>query len=383
MSICNIPTQISTADPSKRITAAQALQHPWLLPETQLDTEPLPDRAQHLKKFQRGRRRLRASILAVLLTAAAGGRESKEAEKSKHHEAMAWGISSNPQSAESKADTVISAIQVFDQDNKGYISKTDLQRVSKDLGKTLDDDDVHEMITAADGDPDHSPSKVEYDDVKMAFCSLRSSNFENGEVIIREGATDDVFYFLMDGDVEVTCSNVVKDKSNSFFNSVGDKRVVLRRISKGSYFGELELLQPEGKIHPRVASYRCVSPVCKVLTLLPEDFETLTDVYESFEDKTQHRVTEQAQDQLIKCIENAKGHIKRLELNSGDVLFREGEATDLFYIIVSGQVKVSRQGKCLETLQAGDYFPLGVSRPLQDDVGTVVSRITILQSQHS
>ena len=132
---CAFSSTMLLADPSKRITAAEALQHPWLLSQSALDTKLLGDRTEKLRKFQRGRRRLRASILAVLLNSAPTLQDPKpELPQAIQHPSMSWGISSNSESAQTKTDTMISALKVFDKDNKGYISKKDLQRVSSDLG---------------------------------------------------------------------------------------------------------------------------------------------------------------------------------------------------------------------------------------------------------
>lgn len=214
------------------------------------------------------------------------------------------------------------------------------------------------MVTAADGDPDNAPGEVAYDDVKMAVCSLRSSTFENGETIVREGTTDNRFYYLMDGEVEVSCRSIEQDKKLT-------QPIVLRRLKSGSVFGEAELLKPGGNVHPRFSSYKCVAPSCKVLTLLQDDLAAITGVFSEINSKIQGRVSEHAHEQLIKSIQHAKGHVRRVHYEKGDKIVVEGENSDLFYIIVDGKVQVTQQGSVLETLSTGEYFPLGVSGRLQ------------------
>lgn len=56
-------------DPHDRPSAEEALEHPWLAADAyeRLGSEPLTEVAENLTRYQRGRRYLRASVLAVLL----------------------------------------------------------------------------------------------------------------------------------------------------------------------------------------------------------------------------------------------------------------------------------------------------------------------------
>jgi MFS family permease len=46
----------------------------------------------------------------------------------------------------------------------------------------------------------------------------------------------------------------------------------------------------------------------------------------------------------------------RVEAATGDVVIREGESGDLFYVIESGEVEVTKEGRHVATLGSGDYF---------------------------
>ena len=68
------------------------------------------------------------------------------------------------------------------------------------------------------------------------------------------------------------------------------------------------------------------------------------------------------------CSKQDLRHIARLAdsdtCRPGEVLVREGQRGNELYVIVSGQAEVSRGGKTLATLKAGDYFgELAVLRP--------------------
>ncbi|GLD95365.1 hypothetical protein PINS_up004009 [Pythium insidiosum] len=427
------------------------MTHPWLAKDANLSKVPIRNSAELLERFQRGRRRLRASILGVLLSDALGDDATSDVEttipnaeeplqetsvasvkQTKLTDRITWGISSNLQALSEKADALLSTLDVFDKDRKGFITKNDLARVSKKLGKSLSDSELNEMLVGATGDPEKKPSTITaigYEDVKLAISSLRSASYNPGEVIIREGHTGNHVYLLLDGEVEVSCKNPIKpscpkqespatepttveslsteslpaegpapDAASSETSSADainepaqaedrdrispapqatattttsivaeEEEVTLKRLHRGSFFGEMELLKPDGQLHPRIATYKCASSEnsspCKVLQLVADDFLNVSGIYSSINEKVESSARSHTQEQLIKCVEATKGSVQRHELQPGDFVYHEGEECDSFFIILEGEVQVLRQREqvVVEDLHAGDYFPLGVS----------------------
>ncbi|RHY24788.1 hypothetical protein DYB32_008690 [Aphanomyces invadans] len=339
------------------MTAEQALAHPWLSP-TNATISTLKRPATALKRFQRGRKRLRASILAVLLQ---GGDSVEDRDPSKLKE-LARGLSSKPEAAAPKAAIVASALGVFDRDNKGYISRSDLKRVTSELGNELSDHEIRDMIGSAGGDPEavHLKQKLQYQDIQRAISSLRSALYAAGDTISEEGAVDPHFYVLMEGNVDVVCRNAVTPMSSVDDSTDDHRQIWLRTLAAGDYFGVMELLAPDGTIHPRVSSYRCMSRTCKVLKLLVDDFSTVSAIYKSMDDRFQDHALHQAHTQIIKCIEDAHGHVQRQSYDADEVVYMQGDDCDSYFIVTSGAVVVEKDGVVVERLGAGDCFPLGV-----------------------
>ncbi|CAI5737097.1 unnamed protein product [Hyaloperonospora brassicae] len=395
-------------DPDKRLSAEQALHHAWLRNQFQVSPEPMKNSAELLEKFQRGRRRLRASILAVLLIDAMAENldedDNQELESVKR--TFAWGLSSSVEALNEKTNALLSTLHFFDKEGKGFISKNDLARVSESLGKHMSENELNEMLVGASGDPEQSASSVEavdYDNVKMTISTLRSATYRPGEAIIREGhAGSHNVYLLLDGEVEVSCKNPIKkseptdemdeddrtastsslDRTDSFAGSVprppwpdfiqsqsntsGSEEMKLRCLPKGTFFGEIELVRPDGRFLPRIATYRCAggsSTPCKVLQLVADDFLNLKGTYESINNRLEETAHRHVQQHLLRCVEAAKGSVKMRTLGAGDFIYREGDPCDSVFILLDGQVEVlkAKEGVVVEELNPGDYFPLGVS----------------------
>lgn len=397
-------------DPNKRLSSEQALQHPWLRDASRLSHVPMENSAELLEKFQRGRRRLRASILAVLLLDAMAENldeeDGDELESVKRN--FAWGLSSSVEALNEKTNALLSTLHFFDKDGKGFISKSDLARVSESLGKHMSENELNEMLVGATGDPEQKASSVQavdYDNVKMTISTLRSATFEPGEAIIREGhAGAHNVYLLLDGEVEVSCKNPIKksalvddgedetaapitsisayEQSEGFagllsrpswpgfihtrHHASGSEEMKLRRLPKGTFFGEIELVRPDGRFLPRIATYRCAEgsdTPCKVLQLVADDYLNLKGTYESINNRLEKTARRHMQQHLLKCVEAAKGSVKMRTFDTGEFIYKEGEPCDSVFILLDGQVEVlkSKADMVVEELQPGDYFPLGVS----------------------
>lgn len=57
---------------------------------------------------------------------------------------------------------MLKAFRLFDDDNTGKISLKNLRRVARELGETMTDDELQEMIDEADRDGDGEISEEEF-----------------------------------------------------------------------------------------------------------------------------------------------------------------------------------------------------------------------------
>ncbi|KAI9919773.1 hypothetical protein PsorP6_017455 [Peronosclerospora sorghi] len=281
-------------DPDKRPSAEQALQNPWLRNQSQVSHETMKNSAEFLEKFQRGHRHLCASILAILLIDA---------------------MTENPEEDEK---------QELEKGTR-FVSKSDLARVSESFGKHMSESELNEMLVGVSGDPEQNASSVEaidYDNVKMTISTLQYATYRPGEAIIREGhAGAHNVYLLLDGEAEVTCKNLIKkvqptnvtdedvpstnmSESRPSWSDVRSetsraRETKLQRFPKGEFFGDIDLVRPDGRVLPRIATYRFAersNTPCKVLKLVADDFLNLQGTYDSIKarlEKTAHRHIEQ------------------------------------------------------------------------------------------
>ncbi|KAI9922458.1 hypothetical protein PsorP6_001974 [Peronosclerospora sorghi] len=142
--------------------------------------EPMKNSAELLEKFQRGRRRVSASILDVLLIDAMTENldEDEKQELESVKRSFAWGLSSSVEALNEKTSALLSTLHYFDKVGKGFISRSDLARVSESFGKHMSESELNEMLVGDSGDPEQNESSVEAIDSEVAtqalLCRARS-----------------------------------------------------------------------------------------------------------------------------------------------------------------------------------------------------------------
>ena len=164
---------------------------------------------------------------------------------------------------------------------------------------------------------------------------LKRKKYKKGHKIIVQGDKGDAFFFIESG--EVKCIQYTRKGSISTENEVG-------KYKKGDYFGEGALI----KDVPRNADVVAIGSVtCLVLT--KKDFdEQLGDLQNLIDDNFNARVLRGVE--LLSKLTDAE----RLEIarelvtetfEKDDVIIKQGDAGDKFYIIKEGQVEFLRQNE--------------------------------------
>ncbi len=82
-------------------------------------------------------------------------------------------------------------------------------------------------------------STIDPYEITQISDALRTSNFNQGDYIIREGEMGDIFYMVEDGEAEATITT-----------EAGKPPVTVKNYKVGDYFGELALIKGE----PRAAN---------------------------------------------------------------------------------------------------------------------------------
>ncbi|KAG7400853.1 hypothetical protein PHYBOEH_004064 [Phytophthora boehmeriae] len=150
-------TQLLHSDPSKRMTAKQALQHSWLKGQT-TSTDPLDSgHGQRLQSYQR-LQQLRANILTVIM----GVQYAKFRERGD-----TGGGDEKPKFAFRRTSTVNmdmfkEAFTLFDKDESGSIDRDELRSMMLALGQQLSSSEIDGIMKVADVDGDGKVSFTEF-----------------------------------------------------------------------------------------------------------------------------------------------------------------------------------------------------------------------------
>lgn len=190
-------------------------------------------------------------------------------------------------------------------------------------------------------------SLSKYEKYKVADV-LKSVGYNDGEHIIVQGEVGKAFFILEEGTAIV-------------YKETGDKKIELKRLKPGDYFGEIALLTNK----PRVASVIAGGPA-RCVTLSANAFNRLLGPCEEHLRRNMDlykRVYEAFLEEVSILASLTHEELKKIAdvlypvcFNPGETIINEGDEGDLFYIIESGTAQVTRQGEDKGILNKGDYF---------------------------
>ena len=197
------------------------------------------------------------------------------------------------------------------------------------------------------------PFSLDRESFARVAARIHTLSYAPGEVIIRQGDRADRFYILTQGEVEV-----VQERADG-------PPSVLRRLGRGEGFGEIGLLQNVR----RTATVRALSPVTSLALDRDAFLEMIAD-----NDLTsgeigrlvrQRVVTSQLATALprlgVTGLARVLPQVEARRASPGDVIVRQGDEADRFYVITAGRVEVVNHhpdGRdiVIGRLGPGDFF---------------------------
>ena len=246
--------KLLSADAASRPSATEVLAHPWLADPQTFSRggtgDPAGDKAaaeaavEGLREFHRGRRRFKAMLLAVMIGYA--------------DETLTRDRGSGTEQLGSRR----AAMKVFDADDDGVVTASDVRRVARLLGERLSDREANEMLRAVARRDDPMPGqrkKTGVTETGIFTERLRhmlpplypAHRLDRGDLVFSAGETDPAFYILLSGDVLISHSFLLRPRSGF---SIGRDRTAgrelslgLHRLQKGESFGETELLEARAR----------------------------------------------------------------------------------------------------------------------------------------
>lgn len=179
-------------------------------------------------------------------------------------------------------------------------------------------------------------------------CPLR--RFGPGERIIEQGTRGDAFYVICEGSVRV-------------FRTEGGQRQDLATLEGGACFGEMALLSGAA----RTASVEGASEDTQLLELsapvlaeLSRSYPLVAQALKKF--CRQRLLTNVMNTSALFQPFNRKDRrtlverFRARDVEREEVIIRDGDQTDGLYVVLSGEVEVSKDGHLLTRLKEGDLF---------------------------
>ena len=200
-------------------------------------------------------------------------------------------------------------------------------------------------------------SRLNEDQIQLLQQAMTEQRVAAGTCVINQGEKGDHFYIIDSGTLEAK----VRSKSSSVpglptaatGNFKGEQQKV-KEYGPGESFGELALMYNG----PRAATVLAVSD-CVLWSLDRVTFRSIVieantrnaKMYEAFLEKVAllSPLTKEQRNRMVDALEE-------VAYRQGEVIIEEGSAGQYLYIIVDGEVKVSKGGEELVRRKSGDYL---------------------------
>lgn len=341
-SAADLIQKLMTADPERRITARELLNHPWILGET-TNKYKMAGSDRRLNRFREVREKLEAGVFAVLVssgTKAGGGGGANERMLEK-------------------------AFEVFDSDKKGFISTDDMARVMSSQGVNLNEKDKKDLMDSLPDDTSSrrkgkGKSKVDLTSFSDLMSNLNTVYFARNQHIFQEGEKGDRMYFINAGKVKVTLDGMK-----------------LGTLGAGDFFGEGSMLDPT---KTRSATVTALTPV-EVMEIPRHDYERYVKDA-SFAKSDMKAVRNSRMLSNAKSLIRLQKNLVYHSLKMNEPMFREGDEGSSMYTVGSGKMKVASQGFDIAELGPGDIFgevALLMKRPRSSTISCISKECKVLE----
>ena len=199
---------------------------------------------------------------------------------------------------------------------------------------------------------------VEYDKYEQMLAQMASVSYASGQAVFRQGDPADKVYLVAAGELDVgteasssLAPPAAKAPPKAATGSAADGGKVRRtpsssgfrvvaRLGPGDHFGETALL--EGR-NQRNTTVRCTSPVCELREMPNEEFKKFLRESSQLSASVHAAAVSRNNRRVRKVIRAAEeeGKATMLKLKPGQVIFHQGDRSDAFYVVESGEVQMS------------------------------------------
>jgi len=287
-------------DETKRITAFEMLEHPWVKGET-ASRSKMADSDKKLSMYRVFKSRIENKVFADFVE---------------------WSDREDVENVSKRTSLIERSFRAFDPQQKGYITKSDLRTLTQKSApgsKDLDDPDAAQLSLSGFSD--------------LLSENMKNKYFPKNHVVYREGDIGNHMYFISSGTIEVFTK--------------GGSHV---QRGAGDFFGEGALLHPQ---KTRSATIKCKTPV-HALEISREYFEKYLATSDSELLLTLREKDKIRKRNRAKTVLRLQKNIKERHFKKGEFLFMFGENGDSLFIVEDGNVGITVDDKNVLTVLPGN-----------------------------